>query len=145
MYGTGPAGGGEYRQVVRVVDGDTVVLSDNITVRILGIDSPETKDPRKPVQCGGPEASAWARSVLPEGSRVVLAPDATQDAKDRYDRTLGYIEYQVGNEWKDFSTESARAGMSRAYVYDKKVTLYSAIESAQAEAQAARRGLWSHC
>ena len=81
--------------VSRVVDGDTVVVrgerSPAETVRVLSIDTPETKDPRKPVQCWGPEATAFATVTLLD-QRVRLVPDPTQDAVDRYGRSLAYVE-----------------------------------------------------
>jgi micrococcal nuclease len=132
-------------QASRMVDGDTLRLVNGDSVRILGIDSPETKDPRKPVQCGGPESSAWAREQIPPNAAVRIVADPTQDQKDRYNRVLAYVLYKRGTEWLDFSVESARAGMSRAYVYDKKVQEYDKILAAEAEARSAKRGLWSHC
>jgi micrococcal nuclease len=129
--------------VTKVVDGDTVHATDNrgttIKVRVLGVDTPETRDPRKPVQCYGPEATAFATAML-QGQRVTLVADATQDRVDRYKRALFYVRLPDG---RDYSVEAARAGMARSYVYGgKPVAEHAAIVAAEAEAKAARRGLW---
>lgn len=129
--------------VTKVVDGDTVHVVDargnTIKVRALGADTPETRDPRKPIQCGGVEATAFAKAML-LGQHVTLVTDPTQATVDRYKRVLAYIRLADG---RDYSIEAVRAGMARSYVYaHKPVTEYAAIEAAQAEAKAARRGLW---
>ncbi|MGV0600771.1 thermonuclease family protein, partial [Mycolicibacterium pulveris] len=68
--------------VLRVVDGDTIDIRDEVRgrlrVRILGIDTPETKKPNSPVECWGPEATEFARSTM-LGRRVALVTDPTQD------------------------------------------------------------------
>ncbi|OMC40019.1 nuclease [Mycobacterium sp. GA-1841] len=129
--------------VLRVVDGDTIDIRDDVRgrlrVRILGIDTPETKKPGYTVGCWGPEATEFARSNL-VGQRVALQPDPTQDRTDRYGRTLAYLVRADG--W-DYSVEAARAGMAHAYIYDgHPVTRYGAIAAAEHEAQQALRGLW---
>jgi hypothetical protein len=82
--------------VVEVVDGDTIKVSVDgavETIRLIGIDTPETKDPRKPVQCFRWEASAKAEELL-AGRRVRLEADDTQDDRDKYGRLLRYV-------WRD--------------------------------------------
>lgn len=132
--------------VIRVVDGDTVVVSGSHNVqeriRVLGIDAPETVSPRLPVQCGGPESAAFAQRLL-VGRHVTLVPDPTQAGRDYYQRELRYVRLEDG---RDFSVESARAGMSRSYVYGRiPVSERGQIAAAQAQARAAHRGIWSHC
>lgn len=77
-------------EVLRVVDGDTIDIRDDVRgrlrVRILGIDTPETKKPGVPVECWGPEATRFAESNL-VGRRVALVIDPTQDRTDHYGRT----------------------------------------------------------
>ncbi|WP_082949199.1 thermonuclease family protein [Mycolicibacterium celeriflavum] len=129
--------------VLEVVDGDTIDIRDenrgNLRVRVLGIDTPETKKPGAPVECWGPEATEYATANL-LGNHVAFVPDATQDRTDRYGRTLAYIVRADG--W-DYSVEAARAGAARAYVYGgTPVARYDAIAAAEAEAKAAQRGLW---
>ena len=129
--------------VLKVVDGDTIDIRDDVRgrlrVRILGIDTPETKKPGFTVGCWGPEATEFAQSTL-VGQRVALVTDPTQERTDRYGRTLAYLVKADG--W-DYSVEAARAGTAKSYVYGGvPVIRYHAIEAAQAEAQAAQLGLW---
>jgi micrococcal nuclease len=108
-------------------------------IRLLGIDTPETKKPGYSVGCWGPEASQFAASTL-TGSRVGVFTDPTQDLHDRYGRTLAYL--RKGDGW-DYSVEAARAGAAKSYVYHgRPAGEYDAIENAQREAQSAQRGLW---
>jgi micrococcal nuclease len=129
--------------VLRVVDGDTVDISDDVRgrlrVRLLGIDTPETKKPGFTVGCWGPEATEFARSTL-EGQRVALITDSTQGLHDRYGRTLAYLVRADG--W-DYSVEAARAGAAKSYVYQgRPVYRYDQIVAAETEARGAQQGLW---
>ncbi|TPG34740.1 nuclease [Mycobacterium hodleri] len=129
--------------VLRVVDGDTIDIRDDVRgrlrVRLLGIDTPETKKPGYTVGCWGPEATDFAATTM-LGQRVALVGDATQDSTDRYGRTLAYLVRADG--W-DYSVEAARAGTARSYVYHRHpVSRYDAIKSAEDEARTAGRGLW---
>ena len=125
--------------VLKVVDGDTVDIRDDVRgrlrVRLLGIDTPETKKPGYTVGCWGPEATEFAESTL-VGQRVALVTDPTQDLHDRYGRTLAYLDKADG--W-DYSIEAARAGAAHAYVYhDQPATRYPAIAAAEQEAKDAQ-------
>jgi micrococcal nuclease len=129
--------------VLRVVDGDTVDIVDEVRgrlrIRLLGIDTPETKKPGYSVGCWGPEASQFAISTL-QGERVAFVTDASQGMYDRYGRTLAYLRKADG--W-DYSIEAARAGAAKSYVYHGKPASESpAIAAAEQEASAAQRGLW---
>ncbi|WP_156425224.1 thermonuclease family protein [Mycobacterium sp. GA-1285] len=130
-------------EVLRVVDGDTIDIRDDVRgrlrIRALGIDTPETKKPGTPVECWGPEATRFAESNL-LGQRIALVIDPTQDRTDRYGRTLAYLVRADG--W-DYSVEAARAGAARSYVYGgTPVARQDAIAAAEAEARGALRGLW---
>lgn len=128
--------------VTRVVDGDTVEVTDarstRIKVRVLGIDTPETQDPRTGVQCWGPEATANAKQAL-SGNQVQLRVDPPQDASERYGRVLAYVILPNG---ANYSVEAARAGAARSYVYGRPVLAHAQIVAAENTAKAARRGLW---
>jgi micrococcal nuclease len=129
--------------VSEVVDGDTVHVDtahhDEVEVRILGIDTPETRHPDKPVQCWGPQASDFAHETL-DGEAVTLYTDPGQDATDRYDRVLAYVELADGT---DYSVAAAEAGAAKAYIYnDKPVARYDEIEAAERDAKDKRKGLW---
>ena len=130
-------------EVLRVVDGDTIDIRDDVRgrlrVRILGIDTPETKKPGYTVGCWGPEATEFAKSNM-VGQRVALVTDPTQDTTDRFGRTLAHLVRADG--W-DYSVEAARAGTAHSYIYNgRPVARYDAIEAAEREAREALRGLW---
>ncbi|HMM49464.1 MAG TPA: thermonuclease family protein [Miltoncostaeaceae bacterium] len=116
----GAGGGGVRATVTRVVDGDTIhvdVRGFDTTVRLIGIDTPETHHPSKPVQCWGPEAAALTASLLPAGEAVRVEPDPTQDARDRYGRMLAYV-YRTNHVGADSVNRAlVAAGAARVYVY----------------------------
>jgi len=82
-----------WRTCVRVVDGDTIVLDGQEIIRLIGVDTPETKDPRKPVEAFGQEAYEFTKSLV-EGKKVRLEFD--QERIDKYGRTLAYIYLDDG-------------------------------------------------
>lgn len=129
--------------MLKVVDGDTIDVRDDargrLRIRVLGIDTPETKKPGYTTGCWGPEATAFAAGNL-LGQKVAVQTDPTQDTNDRYGRTLAYL---VRDDGWDYSVEAARAGTAHSYVYDNQpVTRYPAIAAAEQEARSAGRGLW---
>jgi micrococcal nuclease len=125
--------------VADVVDGDTVILNTGQTVRIIGIDSPETQAPNQPVECWGPEAAEFARQTL-LNQPVTLIADPTQDAVDRYGRVLSYILLADG---RDFSVLAAEGGHARAYMYGAVAPQrFVAITAAESRARTAGLGLW---
>jgi micrococcal nuclease len=131
--------------VSRVIDGDTVrVVSRGFEtpVRLLGIDTPETRAPGTPVQCWGPRATAAMRRLAPPGARVRLVTDPGQDTRDRYGRLLAYV-YRPGMR-ASVNLVMVRTGNARAYVYDRErpPRYADAYARAQAAARRARRGLW---
>ena len=124
-------------RVVRVVDGDTLVLDGDERVRLIGVDTPETKHPTKPVEPFGPEASSFTKKFV-EGQMVQLKFD--KNKRDRYQRLLAYV---YKGEWC-LNEELIRAGYSECittYPFDK--TLQRQFQAAESEAKADRRGIWS--
>jgi endonuclease YncB( thermonuclease family) len=110
-----PADGSAHK-VLRVVDGDTVEIeteSQPLKVRVIGIDTPETVHPSKPIEPGGPEATAKARELL-EGQTVILHydPDAKHDRWDKYRRLLAYLELADG---RDFGLVMVTEGYAVVY------------------------------
>ena len=87
----------------RVVDGDTIILSTKERVRLIGVDTPETKHPNKPVEQYGKEASAFTTRIV-EGKKVTLEYD--QEKRDKYGRLLAYVYLEDGTFrlalWHDF-------------------------------------------
>lgn len=127
--------------VERVVDGDTIVVQlDGVSerVRLLNIDTPESVDPDREVECLGPAASTFLAGLLPEGALVTLEFDTEQ--RDRYDRLLAGVFTDDG----DFvNAEVARAGFADVVVFEPNDLFEPDIRSAVSEARAARLGLWA--
>lgn len=131
--------------VAKVVDGDTIKLETGETIRYIGIDTPETKHPNKPIQCYGREASQ-KNTELVEGKTVFLEKDVTN--KDRYDRFLRYI-YIINPEATDeaiFVNEYlVEQGYARLYTYPPDVKYDQLIRNAETAAREGERGLWKAC
>lgn len=100
-----------WRTCVKVIDGDTIVLDGNEIVRLIGIDTPETKDPRKPVQYYGREAYEFTKRLV-EGKKVRLAYDLNKE--DKYGRTLAYVYLEDGTF---LNAEVVKQGYGFAYRY----------------------------
>lgn len=116
--GTSTAGSGARTpaRVERVVDGDTLkVAVDGRTerVRVLGIDTPESKKEDTPVECGATDA-ATSMTRLAEGRDVVLVRDPGTDARDRYDRILAYVEL----DGADLGERQVEQGWAKVYAYE---------------------------
>jgi micrococcal nuclease len=130
--------------VARVVDGDTIHVGTSqgdLKVRLIGIDTPETVDPNRPVGCFGPEASAEAKRLL-EGGSVYLELDPTQGDVDKYGRTLAFV-------WMDpqtmFNLVMVQEGFAIEYTYDDPYAYQAEFRAAQQQAQAAGLGMWASC
>jgi micrococcal nuclease len=127
--------------VVRVVDGDTIVVTGKIRVRLIGMDTPEVVDPRKPVQCFGRAASARTKHLLPPGTPVRLVYDV--DRYDRYGRTLAYVYRARDNLFVNAAL--VREGYATVYTFPPNVAHEEDFVRLEREARAADRGLWSAC
>lgn len=126
--------------VVRVIDGDTFVASldgAEETIRLLNVDTPETKKPNTSVECLGPEASDYLRQRLPVGTGVQLEYDV--ERTDRYDRTLAgvYVEGDLVN------ADIAREGLGVAVLFEPDHRFHAEVRAAQEEALAGDAGLFS--
>jgi micrococcal nuclease len=149
--GVSAVGGTSTRaRVARVVDGDTIAVSidgadsdEERSVRLLGIDTPETHRPGTPIECGGPEASANMERLAPPGTHVTLESDPSQDRVDRYGRLLAYVRLPGGRLAEE---GQLAAGWATVYVFaGHPVSRDRDFRRAQAAARAARRGVWGHC
>jgi micrococcal nuclease len=142
--GGDPARGGA--RIERVVDGDTLrvlVGGRSRSVRLLGIDTPETHRPGTPIECGGPQASAYMETLAPPGTRVALIADPGQDRVDRYGRLLAYVRLPSGRLVEEAQLE---AGWATVYVYGgKPVSLYPRFRREQDAARVRHRGVWGAC
>jgi micrococcal nuclease len=131
-------------RIVRVVDGDTLVAragGRRVTVRLLGIDAPETHG--GPAECGGPAATRQLSRLAAVGAGVRLVTDPRSgDTHDRYGRLLAYVDGPQG----DLGERQLRAGL--AYVYRFRGRRFSRLDRyrrAQGSARADRHGAWSGC
>ena len=131
-------------EVVRVVDGDTIVVrmsAGEERVRLIGVDTPESVDPRRPVECFGKEASARTAALLPPGTLVRLERDV--EPRDRYGRLLAYV-YRT-----DDGTFVNRALLAEGYAQPLTIppnVAHAADFAAVARtAREAGAGLWSAC
>jgi micrococcal nuclease len=136
-----PDRGGGGTVVTRVVDGDTAhveIDGEDVTVRFIGIDTPETVAPDEPVECFGPEASAYTQRRL-EGKRVRLEYDVERE--DRYGRTLAYV--WLGDEL--FNETLVRQGYALVTTFPPDVRYVDRFTAAQREARQDDAGLWGAC
>ena len=130
--------------VERVVDGDTisVMIGDRLeSVRLIGIDTPETVAPTRPVQCFGKEASLHLEAMLPAGTEITLVRDV--EARDAYDRLLGYVVRSRDGLFVNL--ELVAAGYAAVLNYPPNDYYADVLARAEADAVAAGRGLWSAC
>lgn len=129
--------------LVRVVDGDTLVVyvdGKKETVRLIGVNTPETVDPRKKVECFGKEASEFVKKfVSGKEMSVRIEKDASQGERDYYDRLLGYA--YVGDVL--LNKEIIRQGYGHEYTYSKPYQFQTDFKAAQQEAREAKVGLWA--
>lgn len=133
---------GETATVVKVVDGDTLSVSfgdKNETVRIIGINSPETVDVRKPVECFGQKASEIAKSEL-TGKTVQLEQDPTQGDRDKYSRLLRYVWLDANT---DFGALMVKSGYAYEYTYNTPYKYQNEYKALQKEAAENKSGLWA--
>jgi micrococcal nuclease len=127
--------------VVEVLDGDTIRVSrgdDTDTVRLLGIDTPETHHPTKPVECFGPEAASYTKAHL-RGRSVQLEADI--EGRDRYGRRLAYVIV----DGERFNDELVRRGYARLLVIEPNRAHARAMLQEELDAKRAGRGLWGEC
>jgi micrococcal nuclease len=138
---TAPVDGEQEAVIESVVDGDTIHVQGVGTVRLIGVDTPETRHPTRGQECFGPEASAHTASLLPAGEPVRLVYD--EDPQDPYDRALAYV-YRV-RDALFVNADLVRAGYARARSYPPNTAHDFELAQLQREARAAGAGLWSVC
>jgi micrococcal nuclease len=129
--------------VTKFDDGDTIVVDMNghaETVRFIGVDTPETHRPNTPVQCYGPEASAFTKSYVGT-QRVRLQADPLDTNRDRYGRLLRYVYLADGTLVEDQLLKGGYAFAYTQFPFEKK----SKFVAEESSAKAAGKGLWSAC
>ena len=133
-----PAPDGSVR-ISRVIDGDTIELEGGTRVRLIGINTPETVDPRTTVQCFGKEASDYTKSLLKNGI-VVLKKDISDT--DKYGRLLRYVYLPDGTF---VNLVLVQKGYAHANAYPPDIAHSKEFSAAQAAARSAGIGLWGAC
>jgi endonuclease YncB( thermonuclease family) len=135
---------GQYK-VVAFSDGDTIKVDMNgktETIRFIGVDTPETHDPRKPVQCYGPAASAFTKNTITAaGSQVRLGADSLSSNRDRYNRLLRYVYLPDGTLFNQKLISDGYGFYYPYFPFEKSKD----FEAAEKQAMAANRGLWGNC
>lgn len=125
-------------KVARVIDGDTIEIEGGQKVRYIGMNTPETVDPRKPVQCFGLEASKKNKELV-VGKMVRLEKDITD--RDQYNRLLRYV--WAGETFVNL--ELVKQGFANSVTFPPDIKYQKEFLAAEKEAKEASRGLWSSC
>jgi micrococcal nuclease len=141
---TGTSLGAGSGRVTRVVDGGTIVVDldgRSEKIRLLGIDTPETKSPTKPVQCYGKEASTHTSDLLTPGTEVRLERDVEE--RDTYGLMLAYV-YRA-SDGLFVNLELARDGFASLLTYQPNVAHVGELSAAVDDARSRQAGLWGQC
>jgi micrococcal nuclease len=132
-------------QVVRVVDGDTIhveISGQDFTLRYIGVDTPETVDPNRPVGCYGPEASAHNKELV-QGKTVWLEKDVSET--DKYDRLLRYVwlsDDADPTQGQMVNAALVHDGYAQVSTYPPDVKYQDYFLGLQRQAREAGAGLW---
>jgi len=127
--------------VVRIVDGDTLVVTGGVRVRLIGINTPESVDPRRPVECFGKEAASALAGLVPPGTPVRLTYDV--DRKDDFGRTLAYLYRQSDGLFVNAAL--LEQGFAHQATFPPNVAHVGEFAALARQARAANAGLWGAC
>ena len=130
--------------VKRVVDGDTIEIAiggKTERVRMIGVDTPETKHPTKGVECYGPEASAYTEQLLPTGTALRVERDI--EARDKYGRLLLYVYIADSNVFVNL--DLVINGYARPMVFEPNTAHKADFAQAATQAELRNVGLWQAC
>jgi micrococcal nuclease len=130
--------------VISIIDGDTVVLelgSSRERVRLLGIDTPETDHPTRPVECFGAEATQRLTELIPPGTPLRVERDI--EARDHYGRLLLYL-HRAGDDLF-VNRDLVASGHATSLHVEPNGAHRAALAAAEAEARREGRGLWATC
>lgn len=137
-----PTGPTQRAEVVRVVDGDTIIVAldgREQRLRYIGVDAPELVRPSFPIEFMGREASA-ANSALVDGRMVVLERDVSDT--DRFGRLLRHVWLEQGGGWLLVSLELVEQGLANAVSFPPDVKYQEELRAAERAARSAGTGLW---
>ena len=127
-----------------VVDGDTIDIAiggNTERVRLIGINTPETKHPTKGVECFGPEATAYTQQLLPAGTALRVERDI--EARDKYGRLLLYVYIAQSNVFVNL--DLVLQGYARPMVFEPNTAHKADFAQAATQAELRNVGLWQAC
>jgi micrococcal nuclease len=134
-----PPGDRREGRITKITDGDTIRIGEE-RIRLIGVDTPETRKPGTPVQCFGKKATAFAtKAVL--GRQVTLELDAEE--RDRYGRLLAYV--RRSNDGYFLNAELVRQGYAQVLTIPPNIKYADRFLALQRRARAESRGLWREC
>lgn len=126
------------------VDGDTIAVDMNgsvETIRMIGVDTPETHKPNTPVQCFGPDAAQHTKDAISKFGKVRLQADPLDTNRDRYGRLLRYVYLPDGSLWNEQLIKQGYGFAYLSFPFQKK----DQFAADQKAAQSAKLGLWAAC
>ncbi len=129
---------GENFLVTKVIDGDTIQLEDGRKVRYIGIDAPESVDPKRKLECFGREASERNKELV-LNKRVQLVKDVSET--DKYGRLLRYV--YINNLF--INDILVREGFANVSTYPPDIKFQKQFKKSQEEARSQNKGLWVGC
>lgn len=129
--------GFEKSRVVRIIDGDTIEIEGGQKVRYIGIDTPETVDPRREAQCFGQAASKANFNLVAE-QEIYLEKDVSET--DRYGRLLRYV--YLATDSASINEQLVRDGYAKASSYPPDIKYQEKLQQAEEEARTNKKGLW---
>lgn len=130
--------------VVDPVDGDTLVVRLNgkrENIRLIGVDTPETKHPNKPIECGGPEASTFTATQFPRGTKIEIVRDI--EPRDRFGRLLAYV-FRL-SDGMFLNRALIENGFGAAYPFEPNTMFSLEFASLELLAQNNSVGMWAYC
>lgn len=130
-------------EVEEVSDGDTIIVNMNgrrEIIRMIGVDTPETHHPDRPVECYAQIAADYSRRSL-TGKKVRLEADPQNSNRDRYDRLLRYVYLPDGALFEESLIAEGYGFSYTQFPFEKA----DRFESLEAQAEAAKKGLWGSC
>lgn len=132
-----------YVRVIQAIDGDTITVEldgKEETVRLLGVDTPETKDPRRSVQCFGHQASDYTKKLI-TGRPVRLVSDPLESDRDAYQRLLRYVYFEDGTTLNERLVYDGYAFAYERFPTEK----LERLKELESDAREHKRGLWGGC
>ncbi|HEY0010960.1 MAG TPA: thermonuclease family protein [Candidatus Paceibacterota bacterium] len=129
-------------RVVDVVDGDTLKVRIGgfvETIRLIGVDTPETVHPTQAVECFGREASNQTKALV-SGKNIYIETDESQGTYDRYQRRLAYVFLEDGT---NLAQKLIEEGYANEYTYDGEYRYQASFKQAEITARANKAGLWA--